>query len=245
MKTLKLGKKAPRHDQRTLMMAKYMAATALPPIDSSVDWSTKVPNWLMLGNDTVGDCAEAGAFHAVMLWASLAAPAQFVPTTGDAIAAYSAITGYNGSAATDQGTDLLSLLNYWRQSGIDGHKINAFASVPIDNQAYIRAAIQLFGCCYIGVQLPASAMQATQNGQAWTDTTDTNIEGGHCILLVQYDQEGLTCITWGQRQRLTWDWLGKYLDEAYAVLSSDWIAQNGVAPDGFNLEQLTADLALI
>lgn len=228
------------------MLAKYMAATALPAIDSSMDWTQKISEWLVFGNDSVGDCAEAAALHFLMLWTANAGT-EFVPRDPqDGIAAYTAITGYNPEQpSTDQGTDLLSLLNFWRSTGILGHKIYAYAEVDPSSGAHVRAAVQLFGGLYIGVQLPQSAMDATQNGQAWTNITDTNIIGGHCILVVAYCQNGLTCVTWGQKQQMTWDWFNKYCDEAFVVLSPDFVGLNGLAPDGFNLSQLAVDLQLI
>jgi hypothetical protein len=43
---------------------------------------------------------------------------------------------------------------------------------------------------------------------------------------------------------MTWSFWLRYFDEAFALLSPDWLAAN-VAPNGFNLNQLTADLAAI
>ena len=67
--------------------------------------------------------------------------------------------------------------------------------------------------------------------------------GGHAVSIVAYDAEGLTAITWGQPQRLTWEFWDAYTDEAYAVLSHDWIEESGLNPDGFNFAQLTKDLS--
>ena len=86
-------------------------------------------------------------------------------------------------------------------------------------------------------------MDATNSGQVWSVTTDPNILGGHAVPLVAYCPDGLVCITWGQLQKMTWAWLAQYADEAYCVLSPDWIAASGLSPAGFNLSQLIQDLA--
>ena len=55
----------------------------------------------------------------------------------------------------------------------------------------------------------------------------------------------LDAVTWGTTQRMTPAWLAKYCDELYAPLTAKWIEANGDAPSGFDLAQLTADLALV
>jgi len=55
----------------------------------------------------------------------------------------------------------------------------------------------------------------------------------------------LTCITWGQLKKMTWAWFEKYCDEAYAPVSKEWIEAQGVAPSGFDLATLEADLNLV
>lgn len=235
-----LGKKPVRHDVRTFKLSTYLST--LPPVPAAVDWTGKVADWLMLGNDSVGDCTCAAAAHLEMLWTSLTSN-EAAPSVADVLAAYSAITGYTpDDPNSDTGADELSVLNYWRKNGIAGRKIYSYVKVDLAKPNEVRAAIALFGGLYIGVQLPQSAMDATNAGQPWTNTVDTDILGGHAVCLTAYDSTGLTCITWGQKQILTWDWLDKYADEAYCILSPDWIGVSGGAPSGFNLNQLQNDL---
>jgi hypothetical protein len=236
----KLGKKPVRHDPRTFKLARYLGA--LPPIPAAIDWTGKVPLWGMMMNDQVGDCTCASAGHLDMLWTSQASQ-EFIPADADILAAYTAITGYNpADPNTDQGADELSVLNYWRNTGIAGRKIQAYAQVTLSNVDQVKAAIAFFGGLYAGVNLPQSAMDATVSGLNWSNVTDTNIQGGHAIPIVAYDASGLTCVTWGQSQRMTWEWLAKYGDEAYVVLSPDWVGANGLSPSGFNIDQLNQDL---
>jgi hypothetical protein len=196
-------------------------------------------------NDQLGDCTIAGAAHLEELWTSQAT-VEVIPSDADVLAAYEAAAGYNpDDPNTDQGACLIDVLNYWRNKGIAGHKIMAYVKVDHTDLDHVKAALMLFGGLYGGVQLPASAMPATDAGQVWADTTDTNIEGGHCIDYAQFDVNGLTCITWGQLQKLTWEWFLKYTDELYAIISADWINASGTAPSGFNLNQLQVDLKLV
>ena len=55
----------------------------------------------------------------------------------------------------------------------------------------------------------------------------------------------LTCITWGQAKKMTWAWLDRYCDEAYALVSCDFIESNGASPSGFNFATLEEDLKLV
>ena len=66
--------------------------------------------------------------------------------------------------------------------------------------------------------------------------------GGHAVPVVAYDPRGLTVITWGKALRMTWGFWQAYCDEAYGILSPDFLAK-GKAPNGFDLATLKSDLA--
>ena len=241
-RSFKLGKSPARVDARTLKFRAYLAQ--LPPTPVTRDWTTKVPDWLILANDVVGDCTCAAAAHLDMLWTSWASTVV-LPTDAAVLAAYTAITGYNpADPSTDTGANELDVLNYWRQTGILGRKITAYVQLEPRNLDHIKAAINLFGGVYAGVQLPDSAMREFDEELPWSDVSE-NASDGHAIPLVAYDADTVTCITWGRKQVISNTWLAKYLDEGYAVLSPDWIAANALAPSGFDLPQLTEDLKLV
>jgi hypothetical protein len=204
----------------------------------------------MLGNDSVGDCTIAGVAHLIQLMTGNASPPGFVPNEADVLAAYSALSGYNpADPSTDTGLDLLTVLNYWRQTGFFGHKIVAFTSVNHLDQAEVCAALDLFGGLYAGVALPLSAQ--SEVGSVWNLSSDAtagapNSWGGHCAPTGTYSPAGPDCITWGQwKQQMTWAFQQAYFDELYAVVTPDWIAANGNAPSGFDLAQLQSDLSEI
>ena len=54
-----------------------------------------------------------------------------------------------------------------------------------------------------------------------------------------------TCVTWGERLKMSHNFLLDYAEEAYVVLSPDWLNAMGEAPSNFNLGQLQADLAAL
>jgi hypothetical protein len=49
-------------------------------------------------------------------------------------------------------------------------------------------------------------------------------------------------VTWGALQTMTWSFWEAYCDEAYAILSNDYLTKEGT-PQGFSMQQLQADLA--
>ena len=66
--------------------------------------------------------------------------------------------------------------------------------------------------------------------------------GGHAVIIGAYDNNTLTCITWGAPKKMTWSFWDAYCDEAYALLSPDWATGQKAAPSGFDLAALQADL---
>lgn len=245
---MKLGKLAPRVDKRTLRLARYM--TDLPAAPASMDVSSALPADLgMMLNDHLGDCTCAGMAHAVQTWTACNGGIVTL-SDADVLRAYEEACGYSPSdPSTDQGGVELDVLNYFRSVGIGGHKIGAFASIDPKNREHLKAAIWLFGGVYIGVALPISA----QTQDVWriaiagTEGDPTpGSWGGHCVFVPPiYDADGLACITWGQTKRMTWEWWDAYCDEAYALLSPDWVQPGKDAPSGFDLAALQADLAAV
>jgi hypothetical protein len=251
--TVKLGKRAKRADHRTFPFKRYRVGS-LPTPPAEVSYVVDVPNWPMLLNDQLGDCVIAAMGHMAQQWSYFASngAAMRVMSDQEALAAYEAIGGYNPSdPSTDQGCDMLTALNYWRNHGImvggTLDKIGGFVEVDPSSPAEVKEAIWLFGNLFTGVQLPVSA----QGENAWT-VPDGGIYGsqgqpgswgGHCIPCDAESPITLTCITWAERLKMSHNFFADYCDEVYAVLSADWIGKQGKAINGFNLAQFQADLA--
>jgi hypothetical protein len=241
----KLGRKAVKHDTRTLRIGSYLSKK-LPPPPASVDWSKHVTDWGMLLNDQLGDCTIAGAMHTIMGWSvNTGTSVQFADK--DALAYYEKFDGYDPSdPSSDAGGVLLDVLNAWRTQGINGHKVSAFASVAPTSITEVKQVIALFGPLYCGLSFPNSAMGAPQ----WQLTRDTSIAGGHCVVMIGYTSTGPVFISWGALYQATWAFFSHYFapacdGEIYAAISPDWFAQSGISPAGLNLQQLQADLSAI
>jgi hypothetical protein len=168
-----------------------------------------------------------------------------VPADADIITAYSAVSGYDPqTGANDNGAVEIDVLNYWRNTGIANRKIWAYASLEPRNHTHVKAGVYLFGGVYIGLALPLSA----QNQSIWSVTRGPDAQpgswGGHAVPVVSYTAHTLTVVTWGQLQELTWEFLNKYCDESYAILSQDFI-NNGKAPNAIDWASLQSDLSKI
>ena len=156
----------------------------------------------------------------------------------------------------DAGANMLDVLKYWRTAGLAGDKIMAFVQIETGNNTQVMNAVNLFGNCYIGVSLPNFAVPKNTDplqipwvlppGGATGKDNSPNPNNGHCIPAVGYDQRNIYVVTWGQLKSMSWQFYDAYMDEAYAVLSMDWINKKvGTSPSGFDLATLEKDLAQV
>lgn len=249
-----LGKKAPRIDPRTLKLVKYLTST-LPAPPDSVDWSSKITNWGMMLNDTLGNCTIAGCGHAVQGW-SAANGDEITLADWVILHYYEAWDGYVlNDPSTDQGGVEVDVLNSWRKYGFGLRKnklgsdgLYAYVDPDPGNKTHIKQSISIFGGVYIGISLPITAQTQTIWDVVGNPDTDPNSApgswGGHCVWVLGYDSQYLTFVTWGSIMKMTWAFWAAYCDESHTLISTDWI-KSGKAPNGFDLTTLTADLQLV
>jgi hypothetical protein len=244
----RLGKNPPVVDSRTIRFGAYLTPElAAPPV--AQDYGAKVASWPMYGNDQYGDCTCAAAGHMIQSWTANAAT-EFSPTDESVLRFYEHFVG--DPPPPDQGCDMLSVLNYWRSTGLDRRKITAFASIQLQNQTQAQNAIYLFGSLYIGVALPNFATQGDMLTVPWVVPSTgpvgdaaPNQDNGHCIPAVGYDATNLYIVTWGEVKSMSWGFYNAYADESFAVISKDFIGPAGTDPAGFNMAALEADLKQI
>ena len=242
---MKLGKRAMRHDHRTLMLARYLTPS-LPAAPASVDYSHGITDWGMMLNDRYGCCTIAAIGHAVQTWTANALGRELTVPDSTILKYYEQWDGYNpANSSTDQGGVELDVLKHFQQEGFDSTKLDAFAAVDFGSDL-VKSAIWLFGGAYIGVELPIRAQDQDVWDVGGNGAADqAGSWGGHAIYLVEYDDHGLTCITWGKLKRMTWAWFHQYCSEAYALISEDWLGSNGKTPSGLDLDTMKLDLAMV
>jgi len=247
--TLKLGKLPHRHDPRDLLLTRYTAD--LPPLPAGPlghDGLLPADGWGMLGNDTVGDCVFAGSDHEHMLW-NAEAGKTVTFTTANALADYSAVTGYNpNDPNTDRGTDMRNAMLYRQQTGLQDangrrHKIAAFTALGAGNLVQIKQSLHLFSVASVGIEVPTTAMDQFNQGKPWDVVRRAKIEGGHYVPVTYYDPASnlYHAITWGRVQLVTARFLATYMDEGFAPLTREMMRRRK-SIDGFDFTALQQDL---
>ena len=260
-----LGKPPFVPDDRDLLFRNYRKGGVPLPIPPSGDFGHigAVSQYGMLGNGPdptvspgfqgAGDCVWAAFGHQTMVWTAIGVAGAPVPINGaDAIADYSADTGYNPvTGAGDNGTSIRGGLKYLQQPGIvdsNGvrHTCGAYVLLDQDNlRTEVTEALYLCDGVVIGLNFPDSAEDQFNNGQVWAVITGATIVGGHCVPILQIIGGDPECVTWALGQKMTWDFLQTYCDEAWAVISQAALNGAGKSPEGFDYATLGVDVQAI
>jgi hypothetical protein len=242
----KLGKHPPVHDRRTLKLKSYSGRDrASPP--AHIDWGAAVNRWPSMLNESFGDCTVAAAGHMIQCWSANAGPREMIVPDAVIEGFYRSLTG-SEAGWEDKGVSLLRTLKLWRSRGLHRQKLDAFLAVTPNDPKEAMHAISTFGGCYIGLALPDFAAHGNKIRTPWKippgrRAPPQNVNNGHCVVAVGYDDEALTVVTWGHIKRMSWQFYQAYSDEAFALLSPLWIVRTyGKAPPGFNMDQLKRDL---
>lgn len=258
-KGLGLGKSLQvKTDARTPVLAEFFTAAGpglgrrlpahvhrIPQIASEIGG-----DFGMMGNYVHGDCTCAALGHALQFWTGVPTGTADSPTTDDVLGLYWVTGTPPDPGADDNGRVMFDVLKYAHANGLFDHQLGAYVGVGLRRFHHrdVKAAIDMFGGCYLGVALPETA----QSQAIWDVAGDPSQPGpaqpgtwgGHAIWCPDYDTKGVTCITWGHPQKMTWAFLDAYADEGYCIISPDWLA-GGKTIEGFDLAALTAYLERI
>ena len=132
--------------------------------------------------------------------------------------------------------------NHFRSEGIGEHRCLAFVEINTRNHLQVMRGIELFGGIYAGLRLPETA----KHESVWHDTTgDLNSWGGHAAWFTAHGTGMRKCVTWQREQLAIPEWFDWVADEGYCIVSEHWTGPDRVAPNGFALDALLADLSLV
>jgi hypothetical protein len=247
--SFKLGRLHRTYDPRVPHLSAMLAGQILTPPPPSADNTTGMPaNLGMMLNDTLGDCTCAAVYHAMQVWSFTAGGKMVTQPDSDVQKLYVLACGYNprvpgeGPGGNEQHV-LSYLLTKGAPTGPTGaptHKISAFVEVDPRNTDDVKRTICDCGVAYIGLNVPQSVQPPGQPPPAvWQYVpTDSNIIGGHAVVLAGYDANGARLISWGQYYTMTWEFFAHFVDEVYAIADSEWFESTGKTPGGFTLDQL-------
>lgn len=240
---VRLGKLPVKRDKRNLKFKTYLPpAKQMPAIPKKVERSHLVGSWPMYGNDALADCTCATVGHIDQLVSAAGGMAETPPDQA-------VLDLYWATGAADDGRYCLDVLNRWQSVGFANgtsaaEKIIAFVQLAPKNHDHVKLALSMFGNVYAGVALPISA----QRQHVWTPTRGADAQpgswGGHAINYVDYTSRRVRFVTWGRTMEMTWAFHDRYCDEAYVVISPDWLhsGQSPADAGGFKIDKLMQDL---
>lgn len=224
----------PADPARPAVRLAAVLAGQVPAHPASADYLAALHGgWQMLGNDAAGDCnAVTWANMRRLVTATLAEQAypgqaqvwEFYRTQNPGFdPAGTAGTDGPGSSA-DQGMSVQEGLEYLHaHGGPDGVRPVAFARVDPASTPEVEAALAIFGCLWLGIQVLDANQQQFADGQPWADVPGSPVDGGHAILAGGYTPD-VKFITWAAETGFAPSfWAGTaggqpLVEEAWAVI---------------------------
>ncbi|MBA7620217.1 hypothetical protein ES703_27562 [subsurface metagenome] len=232
--TYKLGKLPALPDKRNIKLASILRKKLLPELPDTYDIDDAlggIDDNRMFANDEYGNCVIAARAHQTFRFEKYEQGKQIAITDQEVIDQY-----LKEALGIDMGLILLLSLKRWRKEGwsVGGknYTIYAFSNVDWKNHEEVRHCIHLLGGVNFGMKVYQSDIDQIEAGEAWhlTDGIGAYL-GGHGVYaykfgkLIGYDERGVTCMTWGKRQRMTWAFWDNRVDEAYGIVDNrdDWL----------------------
>ena len=243
----KLGRLKERRDARTVKFGRYVPDDLdLYRAPDATTYAAKVHSWPMAYNDRCGCCTLSSLYHGDLLRAANSGQPPKMQE-GDVLAAYKHLSGWNGVEGdpSDTGLVMLDVLKFARRQGW----IKGFVRVDQHHSGHVRHAAAMMGGLYVGQDLPRTVfgrdVWAVRDPSLKGDSA-IGSAGGHATHFCDYSPEWWPLVSWGGLRRATWAYTMTYVEEAWAVLSDNWIDKaSKLAPPGFRLEELEADLAAL
>jgi len=248
MSNFKLGRLPADPTKPKLKLSSFLTGAAPLAYPENRDWLSQVSSWPMYLNDRLGSCTCATIGHLIQIFNRYGQKQDVRVSDDDVLTAYSAVSGYDPvSGDNDNGAVVQDVLNYWRKEGVGGHKILAFAQVDFRNPDELRQALNIFGNIYLGIDFPNSAMLQFYRGEAWDVVPDSYSVGGHAINAGYYDvSDGMwKIVSWGEVVPMTQAFFDRYTDEAWVVISQEWLDANGRNPEGIDMQTLGEEFTRI
>jgi hypothetical protein len=232
--TFRGGRLAPVRTKPRLKLRPFIAALPAPP--SAVDWYSKVAEWPMYLNDQIGDCTAAMVSHNIQSTSTYGDGETVTVTDDDVLAAYMRVSGYRpGHPESDRGAVLQDVYADWRKNGLAGRRALAFAEVDPSDKAEVKTAINVFGAVGVGLTVTDTMMTDFNAGRGWSRLGGRSL-GGHAVVAVGYDADGLDVVTWGEVIRMSWPVWRRAVDEAWIAVVPEWLNDtSGLSPLGVDL----------
>lgn len=262
---LRLGKKEYVHDDRTLMLAKFLKTDIRVPDKFDFDKDRAAFPMRMWGNDEYGDCVIAGRCNHILRLERLEQRHTIALYDSDAITEYKKLTGCQSPGdENDTGLVVLNAMQEWRNQGMDtdgrsgvrsprNYSIYAYGELHPTDHEQIKTAIYALHGVHFGLWLPYAAQKMFRDG-IWDYQGQKDEQwqpgswGGHLVYskAYGYDVDGVEIITWGTLLKMSWAFIDKYCDEAWAIVDNNdsWRVKQtvDVAALSQELASITSDI---
>lgn len=242
----RLGKAPAKRDDRNFRFAALVKAP--PKVPAEYDFDLKHPGipTPMFANDEYGCCVISGRAHQTLRFELLEQKKKLGIADKEVLAEYFRQTG-----GEDTGLIVLDSLKLWRKKGWKAarkpYSIRAFSEILPFDHASMRQAVFLDVGVGLGLSLPLTAQAQMQAGKAWDVAKGRgaapNSWGGHYVYVPGYTKKGPVCVTWGRKQQMTWAFIDKYCDEAYAIFDGKNAEKKRKALDAAKLDSLLAGVS--
>jgi hypothetical protein len=221
-------------DPRRIMLSAFMKQDRIAAYSSMPANFPRGYDVGALGNDRYGCCVYAAIAHYINVF-RLNNQCGGMITEWMVLAEY-AHTGFiPEDPSTDNGEHLLAAIKRWKNEGLFGTRIDAFAELdPLDNDQVAFATSNMGGVIY-AFGLPV----ACQDQEVWDAKAERSLEtaddlpwslGGHAITGLDASPGRDHGETWGERKGYTVPWRRRYASEAYAVVFRDGIPESERSP---------------
>ena len=222
-----------------------LTAMAPPPF---VDWHKAAPpDGDALGNNVMGNCVPCAALRSIQIRRANAWQDTWKPTESQAVMLYHQWAGYNGTIASDIGTDTNTAMADWVRDGINASPqycdVPVWVSVNPTNMVHIKLAIAHLGGVNLTLCLPEAA-EDYGNGWGVPGSGTTWVKGSwgnHRVMVGKYDASSFTARTWGLDVDMAPEFLAAYCVACDAVVSKAWLETTGLSPVGMDLPALIAE----
>ncbi len=218
----KTGKLPAKFDKNTLRFDQILHGSVKAPAEYSFDTQHPGVPMPMFANDKLGCCVISEVGHQTLRFELLEQGKIITITDKDITTEY-----FKESGGVDSGLVILDSLKAWVKGwkvATKTYKIKTYAQLLVKNEDQLKLTVFSDVGAKIGIELPLSAQDELDAGKPWSKTTGKNTTpgswGGHCVFIVGYTTLGPVCVTWGQKQQMTWKWYFKYCSEAYAVINA-------------------------
>ena len=215
------GRKPPKRAP-ALELSRYLTGV-VPAHPAFADYLSRLSGWLMLGNDSIGDCVSVTWSNTRRLVTAVLATENY-PPLAEVLAFYK--TQNPGFPQQDDGMDIQTALEYLvKTGGPDGVKALGFAKVDYTSVAEVQAAIAIFGSIWTGINVQNAQETQFNAGQPWNWVPGAQVAGGHSIVVGGYGEPrpgrlagDEDFITWAEETSFTDNFWSNGVEEAWVVL---------------------------